>query len=101
MVRIRTSNDSSGRIVVSFLYDPLLIARIKAIDMHSRHSAEKHGSFSNTQEMLGCHCEKRNDEAISNESSNLEVDCPRLTDGAKRSRGTGSIPGVCIWIPVI
>jgi len=45
MVRIHISNDSSGRIIVSFPYDPLLVEKVKSIDGRRWHPAEKHWSF--------------------------------------------------------
>ena len=47
MARIQVSNDSSGRIIVSFPYDPLLLSKVKTIDGRRWHPAEKHWSFRN------------------------------------------------------
>jgi hypothetical protein len=47
MGRINISNDPSGRIIVSFPYDPVLVARVKTIDSRRWHPAEKHWSFPN------------------------------------------------------
>ena len=47
MARIQISNDPSGRIIVSFPYDPLLVAKVKTIDGRRWHPAEKHWSFRN------------------------------------------------------
>ena len=52
MGRINISNDPSGRIIVSFLYDPVLVARVKTIDSRRWHCAEKHWSFPNTDGVL-------------------------------------------------
>ncbi len=46
MVRIRISNDSSGRIIVSFPYDPLLVVKVKTINGRRWHPVEKYWSFS-------------------------------------------------------
>ena len=45
MVRIQISNDSFGRIIVSFQYDPLLVEKVKSIDGRRWHPAYKHLSF--------------------------------------------------------
>jgi hypothetical protein len=47
MARIHISNDPSGHIIVSFPYDPLLVSKVKTIDGHRWHPAEKHWSFPN------------------------------------------------------
>ena len=52
MGRINISNDPSGRIIVSFPYDPVLVARVKTIDGRISHPAEKHWSFPNTDGVL-------------------------------------------------
>jgi hypothetical protein len=41
MVRIHISNDPSGRIIVSFPYDPLLVAKVNTIDGRRWHPALK------------------------------------------------------------
>jgi len=45
MARIEISNDPSGRITISFPYDPLLVAKVKTIDGRRWHPEEKHWSF--------------------------------------------------------
>lgn len=52
MARIQISNDPSGRIIVSFPYDPILVAKVKTIDGRRWHPVEKHWSFPNTDGML-------------------------------------------------
>jgi len=52
MVKIRISNDPSGRIIVSFPYDPLLVTKVKTIDGRRWHPAEKHWSFRKLDGML-------------------------------------------------
>ena len=47
MARIQVSNDPSGRIIVSFPYDPLIVKKVKSIDGRRWHPAEKHWSFRN------------------------------------------------------
>jgi hypothetical protein len=42
MARIQISNDPSGRITVSFPYDPLLVEKVKSIDGRRWHPVEKH-----------------------------------------------------------
>lgn len=52
MARIHILNDSSGRIIVSFPYDPLLVEKVKSIDGRRWHPAEKHWSFPNDDAIL-------------------------------------------------
>ncbi len=53
MAIIQISNDPSGRIIVSFPYDPLLVEKVKSIDGRRWRPAEKHWSFPNTDKTLG------------------------------------------------
>jgi hypothetical protein len=48
MARIQISNDPSGRIIISFPYDPFLVTKVKTIDGRRWHPVEKHWSFPNT-----------------------------------------------------
>ncbi len=59
MARIQISYDPSGRLIVSFPYDPLLVSKLKTIDGRRWHPAEKHWGFPNTEEILECYFEKR------------------------------------------
>jgi len=52
MVEANIKKDMSGRIIVSFYYDPLLVANIKTIEGRRWHPAEKHWSFPNRDDML-------------------------------------------------
>jgi hypothetical protein len=52
MARIQISNDPSGRIIVSFLYDPLLVEKVKTIEGRRWHPAEKYWSFPKSNDML-------------------------------------------------
>ena len=52
MVKANIDKDASGRIVVSFSYDPSIITKIKAIDGRRWHPAEKHWSFPNQNGIL-------------------------------------------------
>jgi hypothetical protein len=52
MARIQISNDSSGRIIVSFPYDPLFVAKVKTIDGRRWHPVDKHWSFPNKDGIL-------------------------------------------------
>jgi hypothetical protein len=45
MARINVSKDPSGRIIVSFPYGALLVAKVKAIKGFRWHPTEKHWSF--------------------------------------------------------
>jgi len=47
MVQANIGKDLSGRIVVSFPYDPLIVAKIKTIEGRRWNAAEKHWSFPN------------------------------------------------------
>jgi integrase/recombinase XerD len=52
MARIHILNDPSGRIIVSFPYDPLLVSKVKTIEGRRWHSVEKHWSFLKLDGML-------------------------------------------------
>jgi len=52
MARVQISNNPSFRIIISFPYNPLLFAKIKAIEGRKWIPAEKHGSFPNTDRIL-------------------------------------------------
>jgi len=52
MARIQVSNDPSGRIIVSFPYDPLLVEKVRTIDGRRWHPTEKHWSFLKLEGML-------------------------------------------------
>jgi len=45
MARIHISKDPSGRIIVCFPYNPLLVERVEGIDGRRWHPVEKHWSF--------------------------------------------------------
>ncbi len=52
MAEVNISKDLYGRIVVSFHYDPFLIAKIKTIEGRKWHPVEKHWSFPYTNGLL-------------------------------------------------
>jgi len=52
MARIHISNDPSGRIIVSFPYDPVLISKVKTIEGRKWHPDQKHWSFPNRNGIL-------------------------------------------------
>jgi len=52
MARIYISKDSSGRIIVSFPYDPLLVWKMKTIEGHRWHPVEKHWSFPRSEDIF-------------------------------------------------
>jgi len=52
MARIHILNDPSGRIIVSFPYDPLLVSKVKTIDGRRWHPVEKHWRFPKLDGML-------------------------------------------------
>lgn len=52
MAGIHISNDPSGRIIVSFLYAPLLVSKAKTIDGRRSHPVEKHLNFPRLNGML-------------------------------------------------
>ena len=52
MATIQISNDPSGRIILSFPYDPLLVSKVKTIDGPRWHPVEKHWSFPKLDGML-------------------------------------------------
>ena len=75
MARIQISYDPSGRLTVSFPYDPLLVEKVKTIDGRRCNPVEKHWSFQNTEEILECHCEKRLPAVGRKRRGNLNTDC--------------------------
>jgi hypothetical protein len=52
MVQANIGKDLSGRIVVSFPYDPSIVTKINTIEGRRWHPAEKHWSFPNTDSIL-------------------------------------------------
>jgi len=52
MARIQISNDPSGHIILSFPYDPLLVAKVKTIDGRKWDPVQKHWSFPNRDGLL-------------------------------------------------
>ncbi|MDI7260596.1 MAG: hypothetical protein QME90_11825 [Thermodesulfobacteriota bacterium] len=52
MARIQVSNDPSGRTIVSFPYDPLLVSKVKTIDGRKSNPAKKDWSFPHTDGIL-------------------------------------------------
>jgi site-specific recombinase XerD len=52
MARISISNDLSGRIIVSFSYNPQLVTKIKTIEGRRWHPIEKYWSFPNNDGIL-------------------------------------------------
>ena len=52
MEKANIGKDSSGRIVVSFPYDPFLIEKVKTIDGRRWHPEQKHWSFPDTDGVL-------------------------------------------------
>jgi hypothetical protein len=70
MARIRVSKDPSGHIIVSFPYDPLLIAAAKTIPSHKWHPVEKY--CSKTTEIY-IHVSTRNISRIRSPLDNLDL----------------------------
>ncbi|MDI7262064.1 MAG: hypothetical protein QME90_19380 [Thermodesulfobacteriota bacterium] len=52
MARIQISNAPSGRIIVSFPYDPVLVQKVKTIDGRKLNHAEKYWRFPHTDGTL-------------------------------------------------
>jgi len=52
MVKANIGRDKSGRIVVSFPYDPLFVEKVKSIDGRRWHPLEKHWSFPSSKGTL-------------------------------------------------
>ena len=52
MARIQISHDLSGRIIVFFPYDPLLVEKVETIKGRRWQPAEKHWSFPNSEDIL-------------------------------------------------
>ncbi len=90
MARIQISNDSSGRIIVSFPYDPLLVTKVKTINGRKWHPVEKYWSFPNTDETLEKILKVFGDENIQIDPFS-EGDCPRLRRERSVERFTDSL----------
>jgi len=82
MARIQISNDPSGRIIVSFPYDPLLVEKVKSIDGRRWHPTEKHWSFPKLDDTLGKILEVFGDE-------NVQIDST-LKTATSKLKGTPS-----------
>ena len=52
MTGMNINQDSTGRILVSFQYDPVRVEKLKTIPSHRLHPKEKHWSFPNTDGTL-------------------------------------------------
>lgn len=52
MVEVSIRKDIFGRLVVHFSFDSRFVAKIKAVEGHRWHTAEKHWSFPNKEGML-------------------------------------------------
>ena len=82
MARIQVSNDPSGRIVVSFPYDPVLVAKVKTIDGRRWHLSEKHWSIHKLDGVL--------DKIVGLfENEDVQVD-PSLKTAASKTKDTPS-----------
>ena len=80
MVKANIGKDASGRIVVSFSYDPSIVTKIKTIEGRKWHPVEKHWSFPYTNGLLEKILEVFGDKNVKIDPS-PEGDCPRFTDG--------------------
>mgnify|MGYP001568004031 CR=1 FL=1 len=52
MYRVTVKKDESGRILVSFQYNPSFIQKVKSIKGHRWHPLEKYWGFPNTDRIL-------------------------------------------------
>ena len=52
MGEVSISKDQFGRLVARFLYDPIFFSKVKTIEGHRWHPAEKHCSFRSTYGMM-------------------------------------------------
>ena len=92
MARIQISNDPSGRIIVSFPYDPLLVAKVKTVEGRRWHPIEKYWSFPKTDGMLEKILEVFRDEKIHLDpdlktSTSKGKDTPSLLVGEGQGEG--------------
>jgi len=82
MARIQVSIDLSGRIIVSFPYDPLIVDKVKSIDGRRWHPARKHWSFPKLDGVL--------DKIVGLfENEDVQVD-PSLKTAASKTKDTPS-----------
>lgn len=92
MVKIQISNDPSGRIIVSFPYDPLLIQKVKSIDGRRWHPLEKHWSFPSSKGTLEKILELFGDKEVQIDPA-LKTDTSKLKDAPSPLVGEGKGEG--------
>jgi hypothetical protein len=85
MARIEISNDPSGRITISFPYDPLLVAKVKTIDGRRWHPIEKHWSFPKLDGMLEKILKVFGDEVVQIDPS-LQAKPPKTSSSYDKSK---------------
>lgn len=78
-VTVSVSKDTSGRIIVAFPYDRLLVAKVKSIDGYKWHTDKKHWSFPNLNGTLDKILKVFEGERIRLDST-LQVKLPFLCD---------------------
>jgi hypothetical protein len=95
MARIQVSKDSSGRIIVSFPYDPLLVEKVKSVDGRRWHPVEKHWSFPHLCGMLEKILKVFGDEEIHLDPP-LKTATSKIKDTPSPLGPKGTVPGFVV-----
>ncbi len=85
MVQANIGKDSSGRIVVSFPYDPSIVTKIKTIEGRRWHPAEKHWSFPNTDSILEKILKVFGDKEVQIDPA-LQTNLPKTSSGDNKAK---------------
>ncbi len=85
MVQANIGKDLSGRIVVSFPYDPSIVTKIKTIEGRRWHPAEKHWSFPNTDSILEKILKVFGDKEVQIDPA-LQANLPKTSSGDNKAK---------------
>ena len=91
MARINISNDPSVRIIASFPYDPVLVAKVKTVDGRRWHPVEKHWSFVKLNGVLEKILEVFRDERIQIAPA-LKITTSKVKDTPSPLEPKGTLP---------
>jgi len=85
MVEVNISKDISGRIVVSFPYDPSIVTKIKTIERRRWYPAEKHWSFPNTDSIFEKILKVFGDKEVQIDPA-LQANLPKTSSGDNKAK---------------
>jgi len=85
MVQANIGKDLSGRIVVSFPYDPSIVKKIKTIEGRRGRPAEKHWSFPNTDTILEKISQVFGDKEVQIDPA-LQANLPKASSGDNKAK---------------